>query len=90
MIFGTNLGAAGGGPIKTIQVTLVRMGVPLRPTGVLDQATRRRGADRRRVEVREARGARRDVGQRGALLNAGDVGRITRLLPALRGNAGVG
>jgi hypothetical protein len=39
MIFGTNFGAAGGGPIKTIQMSLAKMGVPLRPTGVLDQAT---------------------------------------------------
>lgn len=42
MIFGqarADLGAAGGGPIRTIQVTLAKMGLPVHPTGVLDDAT---------------------------------------------------
>lgn len=42
MIFGqarVDLGAAGGGPIKSIQLTLSKMGLPVRPTGVLDDPT---------------------------------------------------
>ena len=39
MILGRPLGAAGGGPIKTIQTTLSKMGLPVRATGTLDQAT---------------------------------------------------
>lgn len=34
-----SLGSAGGSPIRTIQLTLVKMGIPVRPTGTLDQAT---------------------------------------------------
>lgn len=32
-------GAAGGGPIKTMQSHLARMGLPVRVSGVLDTAT---------------------------------------------------
>jgi len=32
-------GAASGGPIRGIQHTLAAMGMPVRPTGVLDQPT---------------------------------------------------
>jgi len=42
VIFGqarVDLGAAGGGPIKSIQLTLSKMGLPVRPTGVLDDPT---------------------------------------------------
>lgn len=42
MIFGqarVDLGAPSGGPIKTIQVTLAKMGLPVHPTGVLDDLT---------------------------------------------------
>lgn len=40
MIFGVaQLGASPGGPIRSIQITLQHMGMPVRPTGTLDQAT---------------------------------------------------
>jgi hypothetical protein len=40
MIFGVSLGAAhGGSPIRTVQALLQRMGLPVKPSGVLDQAT---------------------------------------------------
>ena len=44
MIFGVlgrsaSFGAATGGPIRTIQVTLAKMGLPVHPTGVLDDPT---------------------------------------------------
>lgn len=41
MILGTPLGGLGaaGGPIKTVQTYLAHMGLPVRPTGVLDAAT---------------------------------------------------
>jgi hypothetical protein len=34
-----SFGAASGAPIKTIQLTLAKMGLPVHPTGVLDQPT---------------------------------------------------
>ena len=37
--FGATFGAAGGSPIRNIQVTLSKMGLPVRPTGVLDDPT---------------------------------------------------
>ena len=44
MIFGVpgrsdSFGAATGGPIKSIQLTLAKMGLPVHPTGVLDNPT---------------------------------------------------
>lgn len=41
MIFGSSRGGLGGaaGPIKTIQLDLQKIGLPVRATGTLDQAT---------------------------------------------------
>ncbi len=38
-IAGDSILGAAGGPIKTVQSLLANMGLPVRPTGVLDDAT---------------------------------------------------
>ena len=38
-IAGDSVFGAAGGPIKTVQSLLANMGLPVRPTGVLDDAT---------------------------------------------------